>query len=440
MRFFLNPTQRFYQSQASSRDLILKARQKGISSYILADQFIDCVRKPTNAIVISHEKEATQRLLAKVKYFIANIELKPVIKYETRQDLVFEKTNSSFFIGTVGQKTVGRGETLHRVHCSEAAYFFDADKIMAGITEAVPLLFGRITVESTPNGRSGWFYNEWQKAKEKQSSFKPVFISWFIDDEYKLSDSDIISLELSPEAKERILMSELTDEEKELVKINNLTIEQIRWRRFKKWDLGELFFQEYPENDVDCFLQSGRPVFRIVEMVRKESEAGLKIDKNYIAGLDPAEGIIGGDNHCLAVIDPDIKPAQVVYELCSNEPIDFFLNRVKDLMSKFKIKLCVETHNIGVAHCQKLKEMRIPFREWETTATTRPIMIVELEEAYRKKELLELYPEAKNELLDMFYDDRNRPDHRRGRHDDRVFARAIAWQQRKVPEPNIRFL
>lgn len=412
----------------------MKARQKGFSSYILADQFIDCVRKPTNAMVISHEKEATKRLFGKIKYYIDNLEIKPAIKYETKQDISFPKTNSNYYIGTAGQKAVGRGDTIHRVHFSEVAYFEKPENSISGVKEAVPMN-GKIIIESTANGRGNWFYDEWQKAKNGESIYTPHFVPWFIDNEYRIDSLE--SLKVPAEIKEKIGNPRLSEEEKELVEKYNLTLAQIRWRRYKIWDLGIMFHQEYPENDVDCFLQSGRPVFKVVGMTEKSD---LQKDKRYLGGLDGAEGIQGGDNHCFALIDVDVKPAKVAFEIVSNEPIEIFDQRVANICHKFKIRLGVEKNGIGVAHCQKLRELGVVFEEWQTTTATRPLLIVELEEAYRKDYLKESYLEAKNELLDMFYDDKNRPCHRSGKHDDRIFARGVAWQMRKVARPDVTFI
>lgn len=432
MPFILNPVQQKFERERSGKDIILKARQEGFSSYIDADQLIECFRKPTNAVVISHEKEATKRLFARVKYFIDNLEIKPQVRYETKQDIFFEKINSNYYIGTAGQKAFGRGDTIHTAHLSEVAFWQKPETIIAGITEAVPLT-GRITIESSPNGRGTWQYDEWQKAKAGESIYKPHFYPWFIYNEYRLTDNDLIILNIPGTASAIINNPVLSETEKNL----KLTFEQIRWRRYKIWDLGELFYQEYPENDVDCFLQSGRPVFRVVNMTGRED---LKVDREYIAGLDGAEGIQGGDNHSFAVIDHKSKPAKVVYEITNNKPIDIFDTEVANICHKFKIKLAVEKNGVGKAHCVKLKELKVKFTEWETTSATRPVMIVELEEAYRKDELRESYLEAKNELLDMYYDDKNHPTHRENKHDDRVFARAIAWQIRKQPEYNIKFI
>lgn len=435
VRFNLNPTQSQYEKTKTKRDLILKARQKGFSSYILADQFIDCIRKPTNAVVISHEKEATKRLFAKVKYYIDNLEVKPAIQYDTKQDIVFPKRPSNYYIGTAGQKAFGRGDTIHRVHGSEVAFWQKPETIIAGFKEAVPL-DGIIIFESSANGRGNWFYDEWQAAKAGESIYTPHFIPWFIDNEYQLSEKDLIKLEIKEAVRERIIKTDFTDEEKDLIKKHSLMINQIWWRRFKLWDLGEMFQQEYPENDVDCFLQSGRPVFKVIKMIERSD---LQKDKQYLGGVDGAEGIESGDNHCFAIIDPG-PPAKVVFEITNTKPIDIFWQEIKKIVGDYNIRLGIEKNGVGVAHIQKARDLKINFRAWNTTESSRPLLITELEESYRKEELFESYLEAKNELLDMSYNEKNKPEAPANKHDDRVFARGIAWQMRKTADPSVRFL
>ena len=426
----MNPSQLIYQKNKTDRNIILKARQKGFSSYILADQFVDCLKKPTNAVVISHEREATSRLLSKVKYYIDNLEVKPYLEYETKYNFTFPKTNSNYYIGTAGQKAFGRGDTLNRIHLSEVAFYKDAQSITSGVKEAAPVGNSVIEIESTANGRGNWYYQEWERAKRGESIYKPHFFPWFIDDEYSFTTEEIMGLNVSERVKQHILEPKLNDEEKNL----GITIEQARWRRYKIWDLADVFWQEYPENDVDCFLQSGRPVFRVIDMV---DNPGLIEGKEYWGGLDGAEGVKGGDNHCFAIINKD---GIVVHELCNNDPYEEFDKQVAEICKKYSIRMGVEKNGIGLAHCTKLKELGVHFDEWDTNTRTRPMMISELEAAYRKGDLKETYMAAKNELLDMFYDDNNKAVHPENGHDDRVFARAVAWQQRKSPEPNIRKL
>ena len=470
----LNPAQTLYWKQKTRRNLIIKARQKGLSKIIDADQSIDCIRKSTSAVVISHEKEATKRLFAAVRFYIDNMVTKPTLSIDSQQEIKFPKMGSSYFIGTAGQKAFGRGDTIGRAHLSEAAFYEDFEKILAGISEAAE--YGEIDIETTPNGRDQ-VYDLWQKIKEGKSPYTGIFIPWFIDLEYS-SDSmterekDGLSVAVQklfaiPDDK---FLAEITKEEKALVarvakdygKI--LTAGQLKWRRYKIWDKGDLFFQEYPEDDVSCFLQTGRSVFKHIltdatvqlplddfdkwaEGHEKEAEALLK--RNLYAGVDGAEGTVDGDSHVFAVIDVDPKSqkASVVYEYKSNEPIDVFWQKVKSVIIKkdtnkprFRLTLGIEKNGVGVAHTKQAKDLGIYHTEWLTSGTTRPVMITDLEEAYRKEELVEGYKEAEDEARNMIYTKSNRPEHQSGKHDDRVFARAIAWQMRQQPIPRMTWV
>jgi hypothetical protein len=468
--FILNKAQQYYQEKRTRRNLILKARQKGLSKFIDADQLVDCIHKPTNAVVISHEREATQRLFGAVRGFTETMKVRPVISIDSKSEIRFPKKGSSYFIGTAGQKAFGRGDTVDRAHLSEAAFYDDLQRILNGIAEAAE--YGQIDIETTPNGREQ-FYDMWQKAKAGLSSYTTIFIPWFIDDEYSVDNMTEEERQgMSAAVQEMIaipdeeFVKDLTEEEQRLIaRVKTewnieLTAGMMKWRRYKIWDKGQMFFQEYPEDDVSCFLQSGRTVFsQVILDARRRipldnydvwaTGQGMKPEaieqfkkKLLYGGVDGAEGTPTGDQHVFAVIDVDIETGKAapIFEITSNEPIDIFWQKAKKITDEFNIWLGIEKNGVGVAHVQKARQLNIRFIEWETTATTRPVMITDLEEAYRKGELIETYPAAENELRDMEYGENNRPDHKKGKHDDRVFARAVAWQMRKRPRPGVTFL
>ena len=420
--------------------------------------------------MISHEQEATKRLFAAVRYFIDNMEVKPVLSIDSKREIRFPKRGSSYFIGTAGQRAFGRGDTVDRAHLSEAAFYEDLERILGGIAEAAE--YGQIDIETTANGR-GQFYDLWQKAKAGRSSYTPIFIPWFLDMEYSVENmTEEEKQGMSSGAQEMFaipdaeFIANLDEEEKRLVaKVAEewgiiMTAGQLKWRRYKIWDKGLMFFQEYPEDDVSCFLQSGRSVFSqiILEPGRKiplddfeswaqkqrwtEEQIEAFKKKTLYGGIDAAEGTPTGDAHSFAVVDIDIQTGKgvVVFEITSNDPIDIFAARVKKIADKFNIFLGIEKNGVGLAMVQKCRSLGIRFQDWETTGTNRPVMITDLEEAYRKGDLLETYAAAENELRDMEYGENNRADHKKGKHDDRVFARAIAWQMRKKPIPGVTYL
>lgn len=413
-------------------------------------------------MVISHEKEATKRLFAAVRFFVENMEVKPAVSIDSKTEIRFHKRDSNYFVGTAGQKAFGRGDTVSRAHLSEAAFYEDLQRILTGISEAAE--YGQIDVETTANGR-GDFYDMWIKAKAGKSAYTPIFIPWFIDTEYSLqSMTEDERQGLSAGVREMFDIPdskfELTQEEREMMKRVkaewgfDLTIGQMKWRRYKIWDKGQLFFQEYPEDDVSCFLQSGRSVFNQITCdpsrripldnlnewkASSEEKAKLKKRRLY-GGVDGSEGTLTGDANCFSVIDIQNGKGVVIYEYTSNEPLDYFDAKVARICKQFNIVLGVEKNGVGTAHCKQFEAHEVAYEAWDTTAASRPVMITDLEEAYRKGDLIETYPEAENEARDMEYKENNRAEHKKGKHDDRVFSRAIAWQMRQAPTAGVTFL
>ncbi len=425
-------------------------------------------------MVISHEKGATQRLFASVKMYIDLLDVKPTTSIDSKSEIRFPFRGSSYFIGTAGQKAFGRGDTVALAHLSEAAFYPELVRILNGIAEAAE--YGEIDIETSPNGREA-VYDLYQKAKAGMSSYTAIFIPWFIDQEYSadnLSDEEKNGLSAGVQAMFSMpddeFMKTLDDGEKKLVEMVErdwakegcvMTPGMLKWRRAKIWDKGEIFFQEYPEDDVSCFLQSGRSVFseitldptKRIPLDNYEAWAQTKgittkqqeIFKNKMmfGGIDPAVGTANGDGAVFSVIDVDMETgkAAVVFEYRSTEPSDIFCQKVANVMNEFNIWLGVENNGVGQGTIKELRHLGIRFLEWETTGANRTPMIMDLEKAYRTKTLVETYPEAENEARDMVYiGEPERPDHKEGKHDDRVISRSIAWQMRNKPLPGVTYL
>ena len=448
---------------------MLKFRQGGLSKIIDADQTVDCLRKPTNAVIISHEKESTKRLFASVRAFADNMDPKPTISISSKTEIGFPRTNSSYWIGTAGSKAFGRGDTIDRAHLSEAAFYSELERILGGIEDACE--FGQIDVETTPNGRNE-FYDRWQKAKAGLSSYTPIFIPWFMNDEFdvnKFTEKERNGLSVSVQEMIKIpdneFMNNLTEEEAKILDRAKrewdvtLTPGMLKWRRYKIWDKGQNFYQEYPEDDVSCFLQSGRTVFSgiVLDTSRKialndfdnwcvrnkwneEKKTSFKL-KRLFAAIDCAEGKEGGDNHCFSVIDSNMETGKsaVIFEITSTDPINVFWDKVAKICKTFNITLYIEKNGLGVAHIEKAKLLGVRYKEWNTGAN-RDVMVSQLEEAYRKVDLIESYPEAQDELINIIYNDNNKAEAPKGKHDDRMMSRAMAWQARKVPLAGVSYV
>jgi hypothetical protein len=475
VQFVPNTAQVYYLQHAKKKNVIIKPRQKGLSKLLIAKAVDKCLTSQINAVLVSHEGDATKRLFKSAKLTLENMILGIKTNTDSANMLSFDN-GSNYFIGTAGQKAFGRGDTLHYAHLSEASYYPNIDIILNGVEEALGDQ-GELDIETTPNGRDK-VYKIYKDAKEGKNSYNPIFIAWFIDQEYTYDNLTGEEIEkLSGLAQEQAKLTEeeivatLTEDEKALIKKAweiygcEVTAGMIKWRRVKIADRGKYFFQEYPEDDVTCFITNTGSVFKDITVDSSlkipyedlatykkadfrdpyEWEAYiLKIrEKVLYAGVDCAEGTPDGDNHSFAIYDPKGKTTEegfkgaFVYEYTSNEPIDVFWLKIKKVIDKLpNLRIAIEKNGVGVAHVKEAQKLSLIFDKWVTDGSNRPILINDLESAYRNKEVIETYTEAQDEALAMIWVN-DRADHPKDGHDDRVMARAIALQLATKPQPRL---
>jgi hypothetical protein len=128
--FKLNPVQSKYYELLKTespdmegvRDIVLKARQEGMSSFILALFAVDFLMMPYSvSICISHRKDSTDLLFKKVKFYIdsycakVGIDPKQLLKSDNKNMLENAENNAMFYIGTAGAKVGGRGGSARNI-------------------------------------------------------------------------------------------------------------------------------------------------------------------------------------------------------------------------------------------------------------------------------------------------------------------------------------
>lgn len=367
--YHFNNVQRYFHANKSPRNIILKARQLGVSSSILADHFLTCVFiEHSNCAIVSHETRATQRLLDRVQFYYESMEEpKPIIGAESRSEKTFPEMHSTIYIGTSGARAFSRGDTISKALLSEVAFYEDGEKILSGIQDAVPIE-GELTLESSPNGENNCFYDTWVKAREGKSPYKPFFFPWWLSKDYQIprnpDNPDVLNL-LLPQDRGDLTY---TDDEQFLVDTHHLTEDQIRWRRFKIAEKGGLFFVEYPENDVDCFITTGDPVFdqALLTDLANACYDGERhpggwtywippIDKmHYIIGADTSSGAPEGSYSAAVVLDS-------LWRVCATfqarlEP-HTFAKLLKSLATWYnKAEIAVERNFTGYAVLEQLAD------------------------------------------------------------------------------------
>ena len=255
----LNPIQNVYWRNQTKRDYILKARKIGFSTLCLIDDLDETIwNRNFTSFIFAHKREDVQKLFKIIQFAYDRMppEYKPKADYYNKNELYFKEQGSTIYVGMEA-----RSDTINRLHVSEICFIRDAEKKCAASFEAVPEGDGKIVLETTPNGVGGYAYELYQFAAGYKTSqygessvFTPHFYPWFFHPEYKMpltnSDRDMIKAE-----------QYLNEEEKEFKEAHSLTFTQMKWRKVKQSTLGEQFVEQYPEDDMSCFLGSGSPYF-----------------------------------------------------------------------------------------------------------------------------------------------------------------------------------
>ena len=464
--FILNPVQLAYDEGRTNRDIIVKARQQGFSSFIEALIVLACLTTENiRAVLIAHDRESTEKLFDRARFFVNNLRAGPMkmevdLTRSSRREFYFTAMNSTFYIGTAGSESFGRGDTINLLHCSEVAMWPDPRAMTAGLFQAVPR-DGTIWIESTANGRGNWFHLLATRAMEGRSRFRCHFFPWWALPEYAVPVSEPL---------------ELSEEEVSLKESFGLSDEQILWRREKLAEMDDselvggtnLFPQEYPATFDEAFLASGLSVFRQVPVFQKEPVERRRFltvwerpvpGCRYVLGVDVAAGV-GADRSVIEGLD--CESFEQAFEWASDcvDP-DELAYEIGRLAREYNMAFVVpELNNHGLATIETLRRIYPPSlilqryqydkREgiektdrlgWLTTQKTKSQLVTNLRRALRNG--LKVYSEwLRSELSTFVEHEDGRLGAQSGCYDDRVIAMALAvsgyryvWMPREMVMP-----
>ena len=383
-----NRAQREYARRCGKRNIVLKARQLGMTTYVAARFFVQTITRPgTVTVQVAHDQESAEQIFKIVHRFWENLPEAVrrgalVTSRANIRQLTFSRLDSEYRVATAADENAGRGMTIHNLHCSEVARWpGDAAEALTSLRAAVPEN-GEVVLESTPNGAGGLFYEEWQRAEE--NGYIRHFFPWWFEDAYCLETVSGTALPLTPE-------------EERLVENAGLSEGQVAWRRAQRAQLRRLAVQEYAEDAVSCFLASGECVFDLEAIEQALQSCGEAIEsrdvgrllvwfppqpgKNYILGVDPAGGGSEGDYSCAMVIER--QTGLLCAELHGHFPPAELARRLVELAGWFNDGLLVverNNHGHGVlAHLQNAGYANIFYEKkqagWLTSAVNRPAMI-----------------------------------------------------------------
>ena len=446
MPLVANPVQRLFEERRGQTNIVLKARQLGLTTWNAARFFLKTITHPgTLTLQVAHTQEAAEEIFRIVHRFYdclpEDLREGPlhVARANVRQ-IVFEDIDSEYRVVTAGDRNAGRGLTVQNLHCSELARWpGDPADILAGLRAALAP-GAEVVLESTPQGVGGCFYQEWQKAPE--TGMVRHFFPWWMEPAYRADPVDPRSL---------------TEEESAWMQREGLDLAQIAYRRQLRANFRGLARQEFAEDPESCFLASGECVFELAAVearlkvapapseTRRNGELEIWLPpmpgKQYFVAVDPAGGGSEGDYSAAQVLDKDsgAQCAEFAAHLGGLELARF----IAALAAEYNhALLVVERNNHGSGILAMLENVcRYPnlYRGggqpngqlgWLTTSVTRPAALARLDAALVEAPHLFMSSRLLAECRSFVRQPDGSAAARPGTHDDRVLAMAIALAAR----------
>lgn len=440
-----NRAQRAYAEGARGkhRNIVLKARQMGITTWIAAQFFLQTITHPgTVTVQIAHTQAAAEQIFRIVQRFLFQLPAplrEGVLKKAkvSKRGIVIPELDSEYLVDTAGNQNAGRGLTITNLHCTELARWpGDAAETLYGLMATLSPE-GVLAMESTPKGANGCFWREWHDADKTGTARH--FFPWWWEEAYR---------------GEPVAEDELTDPEQRLMEEHGLSREQIGYRRRIQENFRGLAKQEYAEDPEACFLASGDCYFETSAIDGRMAEAPEPMEQRmrgdlqvwlppqagheYLVAVDPAGGGTEGDYTAMQVID--FHSAMQCAELRTHlTPLETAKEAAK-LGSEYNgAMVVVERNNHGtavLAHLDTVCHYRNIYMEnqqpgFPTTLLSRPQMLADLGsalvEAPGKFASMRLLRECRTFVR---AGKGGRPEAEAGEHDDLVMAMAIALQAR----------
>ena len=303
-----NAMQRVFERRRGQRNIVLKARQLGMTTWTAGRFFLKTITRPgTLTLQVAHTQEAAEEIFRIVHRFLdwlpEELRTGPLTTSRANaRQIVFPELDAQYRVVTAGDRNAGRGLTVQNLHCSELARWpGDPAETLAGLRASLAP-GAEVILESTPQGVGGCFYQEWQAAKE--TGTVRHFFPWWMEAQYRAESVDAQTL---------------TEEERELVERTGMSLGQIGFRRTVRANFRGIARQEYAEDEESCFLASGESVFElgaiearieeVPEPVERRRNGELEVwlpavqGKQYLIAVDPAGGGSEGDYSAVEVLE-----------------------------------------------------------------------------------------------------------------------------------------
>lgn len=328
-------------SRRASRDLFIKPRRGGGSEKLCKRLLIRGVtERNKNFLYLNASEEDTNDTFiekVRVSYDLLADRVRPRLRNpDNRRAMEFIETGSAIRTkpASVAGGVRGRGfaegvwDEVPRIR-EFMPTVEEQRRFLAAVLPA--FRFGPFRMLFTPDGTDGIEYELWQASAKGENDWNRVFVSHFECDDTKdlgISDDEFGQI-----------AGTLTEEELYLLEKFGIVgpdrVYRIAWRRRMRRELRHLFAQEYPEDELSCWIQPGTAFFDAdtlrwqLENARPPIESGdwaprhngailyyvpPHADHDYVVASDFGIGHGTGDPSMSVVLDFDSDPVEIVAE------------------------------------------------------------------------------------------------------------------------------
>ena len=250
-----NAAQRRFEERRGRQNIVLKARQMGITTWVAGRFFLRTIsRAGTLTLQVAHTREAAESIFQIVQRMWDELPVDlregPLVRSRANVgQMIFPKLDSEYRVASACDVGAGRGLSVQNMHCSEVSRWpGNAAETLAGLRASLAP-DGELVLESTPNGAYGAFYEEWCRGVdtcEDGTGLVRHFLPWWLEPAYAAGP---------------VAAAAMRDEEVMLVERYGLSGEQIGYRRGLESDYGGLRSQEFAEDAETCFRATGSCFF-----------------------------------------------------------------------------------------------------------------------------------------------------------------------------------
>lgn len=463
IRFKMRAAQRKLLHEMHYKNIILKARQLGFTTFIcifLLDYAL--FNRNKHIGIVAHTQTDASVIFRKVKVSWEGFpqEIKDFIGLDTVGDskVEYEFTNGSI----MRISTSLRSGTYQAVLVTEfgkiCAHFPEkAEEIITGTLPAVPAK-GLVFIESTAEGEEGRFYDMVQEAMDLKDQgtaltvkdYKFHFYAWFDN------PADVI---------EGVVLPITAEVEEYLAKVEReqrvvFSQAQKNWYFTERKMQKDKMKQEHPASPDEAFLSSGNKLFSVEALEAQAmnvidpiyTDGAFKIYKKfvkgnvYMLGADVSLGI-KRDSSTIVVIDLMTGETVLTYRSSTVDPVTFAYDIKKAALDYGGCIAAPEANSTGIGTCIVLNQIypnvftqvRDGMLEvqsssklgWLTTPGSKPKMMYELSEAFESGDIKILDKGLLAEARKFNKEDSLQASSATTtRHFDLLIASAIAWQMK----------